>query len=610
MKVDFETISGGTATEGVDYYARRTYTHVILAGDKTAQMGFALIEDTVNAAGETVKVRLSNARVVDAYGDKIKDLDITTAEATGTITAPTTTTTNVPGLTIGIQRRDRGRGRRVPPDFRVKLSKKSDKYVCYDFETISGGTATEGRDYSKRPKVGQWVQIGKRVDKPFVRIIDDSIDDDGETVKVKISNARLCNDPSQTVSITRAEATGTIRNTDDMPQAWLARFGRTVADQVLDAAEARLRAARTAGMSVSLAGERIGVAAAKAAAKADEKSGAASDGKSTSLFGATAADAGDTARLKALSDWLSQETEEKDRSNGWSRTMTERDLLLGSSFSLAAQTDDGGFAALWGRMAQTSFAGREGSLSLDGDVTTGLLGADYAWGRWTTGLVLSHSIGEGGYRGATSGESSGEIEATVTALTPWAGYAVTERLSVWAAAGYGAGGLTLTAGDDPALKTDLGMMLAAAGARGTLIGGDGPKLEAVTDARWVRTTTASVSSSASDGGKLASASAEVTRLRLGLEGSWPFPLGDGALGKGATVTPRLALGVRHDGGDAETGFGADIGGGVTLAAPAQGLTVSLEGRGVLTHEAAGLRDRGLAGALAWNPPPSRAGVRS
>ena len=103
VKVDFETISGGTATEGEDYHARRTYTHVILAGDRTAQMGFALIEDTVAAAGETVKVRLSNARVVDAYGDKIKDIDITRDEATGTITAPATTTTNVPNLTIRIR---------------------------------------------------------------------------------------------------------------------------------------------------------------------------------------------------------------------------------------------------------------------------------------------------------------------------------------------------------------------------------------------------------------------------------------------------------------------------------------------------------------------------
>ena len=218
VKVDFETISGGTATEGVDYHARRTYTHVILEGDKTAQMGFALIEDTVAAAGETVKVRLSNARVVDAYGNKIKDLDITTAEATGTITAPTTTTTTVPGLTIGIKDAtgDEDDGYL---DFNVRLSRKHDDYVCYDFETISGGTAEEGTDYLKFPKATYWMQIGKRVDKPFVRIIDDRVNDNGETVKVKISNARLCNDASQTLSITRAEATGTIRNSDPLPQA-------------------------------------------------------------------------------------------------------------------------------------------------------------------------------------------------------------------------------------------------------------------------------------------------------------------------------------------------------------------------------------------------------
>ena len=34
-------------------------------------------------------------------------------------------------------------------------------YVCYDFETISGGTATEGTDYLKFPKATYWMQIGK-----------------------------------------------------------------------------------------------------------------------------------------------------------------------------------------------------------------------------------------------------------------------------------------------------------------------------------------------------------------------------------------------------------------------------------------------------------------
>ena len=227
VKVDFETTSGGTATEGVDYWPH-VYTHVIPYGETTTQMGFALIEDTVAAAGETVMVRLSNAREINKRGKKKADLGIATAEATGTITAPSTTTTNVPGLTIGIRdaTADEDDGYL---DFRVRLSRKHDDYVCYDFETISGGTATEGMDYLKFPKATYWMQIGKRVDKPFVRIIDDSVNDNGETVKVKISNAHVCNDASQTLSITRAEATGTIRNSDPLPRALKARFGRTVA---------------------------------------------------------------------------------------------------------------------------------------------------------------------------------------------------------------------------------------------------------------------------------------------------------------------------------------------------------------------------------------------
>ena len=254
-------------------------------------------------------------------------------------------------------------------------------------------------------------------------------------------------------------------------------------------------------------------------------------------------------------------------------------------------------------MAQSRFSGREGGLSLDGDVTTGLLGADYAQGPWTGGAVLSHSSGEGGY----NGEAAGKVEASMTALTPWAGYKVTERLSVWGALGYGKGELTLTLKknpqtqkDQPAQKTDIAMTLAAAGVRGTLLEGDGPKLDAVADARWVRTTSEKVTASAENGGNLAATQADVTRVRLGLEGSWAVALDD----EGAAVTPRLSFGVRHDGGDAETGFGADIDGGVTLALPASGLSVSLEGRGLLTHEAKGLRDSGFGGTIAWDPAPS------
>ena len=522
-----------------------------------------------------------------------------------------TASATIPGpaaLSVADARVREGPGAKLA--FAVTLDRARGGPVTVDYVTVPGtgaGAATEGSDYTRTS--GQLTFAASETSKTVeVEVLADAHDEDSETMTLTLTSpagARIAD----------GTATGTIENTGAIPRAWVARFGRTVADQVLDAVDARLRASRASGVSVSPGGQRIGGAAPRAAVAASVNGAGTSAGKAepdtkpASPFGAAAQDTEGTAQMKALSEWMSQETADDDRSRGRSRTLTGRQVLMGSSFSLAARTDGDGFAALWGRMAQTRFAGREDSLNLDGEVTTGLLGADHASGRWTTGLVISHSIGEGGYQASSRsernrGESSGEVEATVTALTPWAGYAVTERLSVWGAAGYGAGDLTLTPAGAPALKTDLGMMLAAGGARGTLVGGEGPKLDAVTDARWVRTRTARVSSAA---GNLASASAQVTRLRLGLEGSWPLALGDAVLGAGATAMPRLALGVRHDGGDAETGFGADIGGGLTLAAPAQGLTVSLDGRGVLTHEAAGFRDRGVAGTLAWNPPPSDRG---
>ena len=61
--------------------------------------------------------------------------------------------------------------------------------------------------------------------------------------------------------------------------------------------------------------------------------------------------------------------------------------------------------------------------------------------------------------------------------------------------------------------------------------------------------------------------------------------------------------MRHDGGDAETGFGADIGAGLAWSDPARGLSADLRARGLLTHEDGGFRERGFAGALAWDPDP-------
>ena len=596
VKVDFETTSGGTATEGVDYWAH-DYTHVIPAGEMTTQMGFALIEDTVNDDDETVMVRLSNAREFDAYGNVIRVLNIataeatgTTAEATGTITAPTTTTTttDVPGLTIEIQdaTADEDDGYL---DFKVKLSRKHDEYVCYDFETISGGTATEGTDYLKLPKATYWMYIGKKVDKPFVRLIDDSVNDNGETVKVKISNAHLCDDASQTVSITRAEATGTISNTDPMPRALMARFGRATAVEVVEQVEARLEARRERGFEARFAGRplrsgmerdlgrdflnRLGTAtgASPQGAKGDPPGFADADTR--------------TAR-GADPDW-----------RGLLQTSFQRgDVLTGSAFELNQATRQGGAFSLWGRGAQSRFAGREGVLSLSGRVRTTMLGADYAKGSLVMGLPLFHSSSQGNY----SGVDLGEVVSSVTGLYPWVGYKATERVTLWGVTGYGKGTLSLTPGKGAALKSGLSMAMAAAGLRGDLAalvkGGFGLAVKA--DALWVDTGIEGVVGVEGLSGQLAATQAAVTRFRTALEASRGYHFGSGL-----SLQPSLEVGLRRDGGDAETGAGVDLGGGLIVKHPLTGLSADVQIRMLLVHQAEGFGERGGSVRLSLDPTP-------
>ena len=566
VAVDFKTVSGGTATEGADYRAQ-DYRVLFTPGKRSIEAGVALIADTVDDVGETVKAEIANARVITARGAELGPLTIATAQATGTIDAPATSTTDVSNLTIRI---DNTTGDEDDGwlDFSVSLSRAYTEYVCFDFETLTTGTATEGADYGKRPKVNDWIRPGATQTTAFVRIVDDSVSDSGETVKVKISNARLCNDASKTVTIANAEATGTITNADHIPQAWLARFGRTVADQVIDAVDGRLGAARRPGVEATLAGRSIA-----GAPGGDEPRQSMAE------------DAASRVRLEAMSNWL-----RGDVGLSGSSVVSERDLLAATAFSMSGMAKDGGSVAVWGRGAIARFDGRENRLSVDGEVANVMLGADWSGGALTAGLMLSHARGSGSYRG----ESDGEVESTLTGIYPYGRYAASERVTVWGVAGYGAGSLVLTQEDDAAKETDMDLMMAAVGLRGVAVKAPesgGPELAIKSDAMVVRTTSDAVQG-------LEAATAEVTRLRLGLEGSWRV-----VAGGGGEFVPRLEIGVRHDGGDAETGFGVDIGGGLAWSDRARGITAEVSGRGLLTHASSGFREHGFAGSLTWDPRP-------
>ena len=272
------------------------------------------------------------------------------------------------------------------------------------------------------------------------------------------------------------------------------------------------------------------------------------------------------------------------------------DVLTGSAFSLNRETGHGGILSFWSRGARSSFAGQEGALSLGGDVRTTMVWADYATGPLVTGLSLSHSRGLGEYAGV----AGGQVASSVTGLYPWLGYQATERITVWGVAGYGAGGLRLTPEGGPALESGLSMAMAAAGTRGELVAGGagGIALAFKADALWVGTSIDGVDGPA---GRLKATAAAVTRVRTGLEGARAYTLA-GRL----SLRPSDEVGLRHDGGDAETGAGLDVGGGLVMADAATGLAVDLRVRTLVLHQAEGFRERGVALSLSYNPTPSTA----
>ena len=161
---------------------------------------------------------------------------------------------------------------------------------------------------------------------------------------------------------------GAILNTDKMPKAWLSRFGRTVAEQVVDGVHARLEAPRSGGAQATLGGQAL-----------PSLSGG-------SIPAASGVDAEEEARRGAerLTRWLAGEDDEKGDE---SRSMTGREVLTQSAFSLNSHAEEGGpSVAVWGRGASSRFSGREGPLTVAGrgrvgDARRGLAIGTLACGR-------------------------------------------------------------------------------------------------------------------------------------------------------------------------------------------------------------------------------------
>ena len=148
------------------------------------------------------------------------------------------------------------------------------------------------------------------------------------------------------------------------------------------------------------------------------------------------------------------------------------------------------------------------------------------------------------------------------------------------------------------------MQMGALGLRGEVVPAEEAgdiELAVKTDVMWVRTESDAARSST--GGNLEAASGDVSRVRVALEGSRAL-----AAGPGATLTPTLEIGLRHDAGDAETGTGVEVAAGLRYVDLAQGLTVEGNVRGLLTHSDEGYEEWGASGSVRLDPGVSGRGV--
>ena len=481
-------------------------------------------------------------------------------------------------------------------DFRVSLSRAMSAAVTVDYATADGRgmAATAVEDYT--PVSGTLTFApGETAKTVAVAILDDVIDEGEEGFALRLSNARGAR-------IADAVGFGWIVNSDPLQKMWLSRFGRTVAGHVVDAVAGRL-SGPSPGSQVTLGGQTIDLAAL---------SSGTGDARRT-LAGALGAEraANDDDPLAGPGAWEASSAGSRagpQTDGATSRTLTGRELLRGSSFHLAAgggEAGGPGFAA-WGRVTVGGFDAKTpaeaGTVRLDGEVTTGVLGADAEWERWLAGVAVSVSEGEG--RFDQPGVDSGTVESTLTSVNPYVRVTLSDRVSAWGLVGYGTGDMTMTqaateARGEVATRTDLSMRLGAVGARGALLeAGETGGLDLA-----LRGDAFLVQMESEKAANTVATKAQASRLRLVLEGSRAF-----ALGEGAVLTPGLEVGLRHDGGDAETGTGIEVGGRIRYTDAGSGLTAEANARTLIAHEDSGYGEWGAGGSVRLDPGASGRGL--
>ena len=275
-------------------------------------------------------------------------------------------------------------------------------------------------------------------------------------------------------------------------------------------------------------------------------------------------------------------------------------LLSNSNFVLLLSETGEGAAddtqlTLWGAGDYRDLKGTDG-VRWSGDLSSLQLGLDaHLNERTILGVSVSKSQVELNYTnpGPAAG---GNYDLDMTSVHPYLGWTA-GGLDFWATLGYGEGELEISADgaqtDIP--SSDLSMQTLGLGANGVLMATGTTTLLLKTE---ILSTQLEVD--ASEG--ITAITQQAHRMRMTLEA-----IRGHSLDSGAQLETSLEASLRYDGGDGETGAGAELGGGLRYASDSGGLVI--EGRArALVGGKGDTEEWGLSGLITYNPAANGRGL--
>ena len=284
------------------------------------------------------------------------------------------------------------------------------------------------------------------------------------------------------------------------------------------------------------------------------------------------------------------------------------EVLDGASFLLPLMSVDAGAArfATWGcgdfRDLAVAIVGETdgGTRTWDGAVSTVQLGIDALLDSDTlAGVALSRSRGSFDHRrtGANGG-TGGDVDLRLTGVHPYVAFSLSPDLRAWATIGIAGGDLEVR--DDRAgetLSNSATLLAGTVGLNGRLLTTEETTVTLKGEAGFARLDASSAEAA------FRTASADLHRLRFAAEAGYKFLIPNVGL-----LTPWGVLGLRHDGGDGETGASLEMGSGLRYRNIEQGWTAEAYGRWLALHDDGlpeeqgyGLRFRYDPGALGFGP---------